>query len=382
MMPVAVSGDDEIIRNARNGKTNEALDALQQRYAGGFDKAVTTTFGSGRDYPQLERNLRLNASRFGTYKAYDLSRKLDGLSEEEARKVLKFYNGTQKTEYNTLVSRARSAKQFERFKEEADLYPNLEWLLTRSATPRETHLAFVGIILPITDPFWRENQPGNEYGCKCDWRTTDKPGTAAPSVYVPPAQGLEGNPTETGELVTRQHPYFDRNPQAPGWLDRKAVLQAPEEVSFISRATEHGSYLEHLLVEGTYEAAGNRAIAELLLSKGYKDIKLMPQIYVTEKRLRERYFGKTYASKHPSKNPDFKVGSSLMESKGTNRRNLSQQILKASKQADSVIIRLNEPMNEATVKQFIKGQWLLLDRSDMQEIIIYMNGNITVFKRP
>jgi len=382
MAPVALAGDKDIIQQVVDGNSNQALDTLQARYAGGFDKAVRASFGAGREYPDLERNLRINASRFGTYKAHDLTERLKGLSEEEAGKVLSMYNSWQKTEYDTLVARSRSAKQFERFREEADLYPNIEWLLTRSATPREDHLAYVGIILPIDDPFWRENQPGSEYRCKCDWRNTDKPSTAHPTQLVSPAQGLEGNPAETGELVTEEHPYFKRNPDAPRWLENKALLQVPDEVGFLNKETPHGTFREHLLCGKAQETTGNRVTAGLLLEKGYKDVKLMPQIYQSEQRLRERYFGEDYVKRFPKANPDFKIGNRLIESKSSSWRSLSVRIHEASRQADIILIRVNEPMTENYIKRFIKGQWEMADRANLREIILHINGDLLVFKRP
>ncbi|MDR1199937.1 MAG: hypothetical protein LBK94_13170, partial [Prevotellaceae bacterium] len=45
-------------------------------------------------------------------------------------------------------------------------------------------------------------------GCKCDWiETFDDAADKAPA-GPPPAQGLEGNPAQTGEIFTQTHPYF------------------------------------------------------------------------------------------------------------------------------------------------------------------------------
>jgi hypothetical protein len=106
------------------------------------------------------------------------------------------------------VARCRTAKQFDQFQAEKHLYPNLEWLATRSADTRELHLSFVGTVLPIDDPFWQENQPGNLYNCKCDWQTTDKEVSVTPAKSVKPSPGLEGNPASTGQIFTDRHPYI------------------------------------------------------------------------------------------------------------------------------------------------------------------------------
>ena len=161
---LAIKGDDQLINDLYHHGTGGVNDRLLNRYAGGFDKAVNNVFGGGRQYPELEQLLRINAGRFGTYKTYDLCRQLDaarqsGMSLDEFQKFAKTrigaYNGYQRTEYNTLVARSRTAKQWERFKDEKSLYPNIEWLQTASPNPRPEHLAFVGLILPQDDPFWR-----------------------------------------------------------------------------------------------------------------------------------------------------------------------------------------------------------------------------------
>lgn len=371
-----------------NGNRNAALDALQQRYAGGFDRAVTTSFGAGRSYPELERQLRLNASRFGTYKAYDLTQRLDalkrsGLSKEEldrrSKILMQSANGTQKTEYNTLVARSRTAKQFERFKEERDLYPNIEWLHTRSATPRELHLTYVGTILPQDDPFWQNNQPGNEWGCKCDWRTTDKPTNATPTSVVPPAPGLEGNPADTGELVTGNHPYYTRNSKAPWWLDDKAILQAPDEVVFTRKQTNNAnSYLEHLLISNA-EKAENRFFAGILADNGYKKVELLPQIEHVERRLRKRYYGdiQDYA-----KCPDARIGGTMIEFKKLEEfhlRNFNDAMLDADKKAKMAIVWVKTPANTETLKEAAEHQFTL--RKHLDRIYFYNNGELVKFRR-
>ncbi|MDR0661344.1 MAG: hypothetical protein LBG19_11275 [Prevotellaceae bacterium] len=390
VVPVALKGDKELIEEIFTDGTDGVNDKLLRRYAGGYEKAVNNVFGSGKQLPELERRLQLNAGRFGTYKAYDLGKRLDALRslpreeyQEKAKALLATYNGYQKTEYDTLTSRCRTAKQWERFKEEADLYPNIEWIRTRSATPREVHLAYVGIILPRNDPFWSENQPGNEWGCKCDWKTTDAPATASPAVSIKPAPGLEGNPGETGELVTERHPYYRRNTDAPKWVEDKAVLRCPDRVVYSERATTAGNaYKEHLLVVGTREVARNRLIAALLADNGYRDIALLPRINEVEKAQRIRYFGAKYTTKHPTANPDAVIDGINVEFKVTNFRNMSRQIKRAATQADIAVLKVEQSLTDNYIQRFVKGQWAHADRQNLSEIIIINNGRLHRFKRP
>ncbi len=201
---------------------------LFELYKNNYHKAIRSVFGPvlspvegqpeyGSKYFEHAAKFELNTARFAAYKSHyatqTLIKSFQAAPEKFAMnsgKILKQFARWQATEYNTTVARCRTAKQFEQFQAEAHLYPNLEWLATRSATPRELHMSFVGIVLPMDDPFWEENQPGNLYNCKCDWKTTDAPTTGSPTKVVKPAPGLEGNPAKTGQIFTDKHPYFKK----------------------------------------------------------------------------------------------------------------------------------------------------------------------------
>ncbi|MDR3350363.1 MAG: hypothetical protein LBN98_01780 [Prevotellaceae bacterium] len=385
--------DDRLIEELYNNGTGGVNDTLLSRYAGGFDKAVNNVFGAGRKYPELENQLRINAGRFGTYKTYDLCRQLEdarksGMTKDEFKKFAKSrigaYNAYQRTEYNTMIARSRTAKQWQRFGEEKFLYPNIEWLQTASANPRPEHLAFVGLILPQDDPFWQRNQPGNEYNCKCDWRTTDQPASIDPAPEdIPPAKGLEGNPAETGELITARHPYFARNNHAPQWVEDKALLQLPNDVAYKEKTTPSGkTYREHLLVDKANEAAGNREIAALLLDNGYKDVRLLPQINFNEKALRIRYFGNNYTNTHSNANPDAIVDGVIVEFKHSNRVNLSINIGKAARKSNIAIIKTTEFISDTHIRDVVARQWSIENRKNLTEIIVINNAVIQLFKRP
>ena len=127
-----------------------------------------------------------------------------------AKAVLNTFNRYQAAEYNTATARARTAKQWTDFNADPianELYPNLRWLPSRSANPREEHIPFYNLVLPKNDPFWLQNQPGNLWNCKCDWEETDEPATSSRPQTIC-AKGLEGNPAETGEVFTDECTYF------------------------------------------------------------------------------------------------------------------------------------------------------------------------------
>ena len=114
------------------------------------------------------------------------------------------------TEYSTAIRRAHDEADWQRFADDADLYPNLEWVPSTSATPGADHKAFWGTVLPVDDAFWTEHRPGDRWNCKCSLRQTDKAPTAAPRVSgakYAPQPGLRAKPG-SGEVFSDDHVYY------------------------------------------------------------------------------------------------------------------------------------------------------------------------------
>lgn len=187
--------------------------SLYESYSENLRKAVDQVFkkdnGNG-----LSDQLRANVSKFAAYKAYnatiDIQREM-GNDWDDAKMVLRTYNRYQTTEYNTTVSRCRTAKQFEQFNDPDNrrLFPNLRWLPSRSADPRESHKLFWDRVWSKDDSFWLENTPGSLWNCKCDWEETDDPVTDGNPSGDASKTGLKGNPSKTGNVFSDDHPYFD-----------------------------------------------------------------------------------------------------------------------------------------------------------------------------
>lgn len=121
-----------------------------------------------------------------------------------------------RTEYDTAVIRAHQAANWQKFEEEKDVLPNLEWIPSTSPNPSEDHMVFWGTILPVDDGFWDAHRPGDRWNCKCDLRSTDKAATHAPdadiiSKHDEPAKGLDNNPGKDGKIFNQSHPYFPKS---------------------------------------------------------------------------------------------------------------------------------------------------------------------------
>lgn len=282
---------------------------LYELYKNNYHKAVRSVFGQpeyGSRYFEHAAKFELNTARFAAYKSHyatqTLIKSFEAAPEKFAMnsgKILKQFARWQATEYNTTVARCRTAKQFEQFQSEAHLYPNLEWLATRSATPRELHLSFVGIVLPMDDPFWNENQPGNLYNCKCDWKTTDAPVTGSPTKVVKPHPGLEGNPAKTGDVFTDNHTYFKKtNPGTDTLSDIVYFdLKANFPISVIADKTEIADNIAtaRILIDNFPEM--KIAIRENIIYDGIKNPEFWINGMLADAKRIEGYKGITWGFK-------------------------------------------------------------------------------------
>ena len=206
----------KVLDDLKNGVVPDIYPDLYEAYSQNFRKAVSGVFG---DNPSdLSMQFDANVSRFAAYKAYHATRELSDIEADEidtrGRAILNKYNRWQAAEYNTAVARARTARQWEDFAADMVLYPNLRWLPSRSATPREQHMVFWNRVWAKTDQFWKENTPGSLWNCKCDWEETDEPVTDGNPVTKVTAKGLEGNPGITGEIFTDDCPYIKNSGQS------------------------------------------------------------------------------------------------------------------------------------------------------------------------
>lgn len=113
-----------------------------------------------------------------------------------------------RAEWNTAKRATRTAKRWARALDDADLFPNIEYLESTAKEPRDKHKAYYGMILPIDDPEWGSILPPSDWGCQCGWRTTDKPVTGKPKNAPKPEPGLDNNPGADGALFSQSHPHF------------------------------------------------------------------------------------------------------------------------------------------------------------------------------
>lgn len=334
-----------IVDKIWNNDKSEIPTELFNTYNNNLHKAIGTNV---TNVPNNTLLLRNNVSRLAAAKTnYTLQQLQDakaaakGNKDEyikQAKLILARANTTQAAEYNTAVHRARVVKQWEQFQGERHLYPNLEWLHTRSATPREIHLAYVGRIWPMNDPFWNSNHPGCTWNCKCSWKSTDANPTDNGSLSIVQASaGLEGNPFYTQQIFTDKHPYFSRvKPHVPSL----GPLHNPDEIAYLNKIENGIKCQVHFNAQKEFEEV-NKPFLPALHKAGFSNPKFLPIIERHETELRKRYFGKYWESK---KCADVHADGLFVELKyaensgNKTRRNIINHIGDAAKKADAMVL--------------------------------------------
>lgn len=234
---------EKALRNIQGGK----LDARTQIDPGLFSEvsrimvgAVETGYQSPSGDGGFVEQLRTNADVFAAFKAHRMGRDMAAQLLDEDGNVKTFrqfkqdtegivnhhVNAWLRTEYDTAVRRAHRAAEMRQFIDEADVFPNIEWLPSTAVNPRESHMPFYHHIWPVDDPFWEDHKPGDEWGCQCGWRSTDEPVTDNTGLggddIAPPSRGLGGNPAKTGQVFSDDHPYFPKDCAHCGFYNASA----------------------------------------------------------------------------------------------------------------------------------------------------------------
>jgi len=305
--------------------------------------------------------LKNNATMFAAAKTAKLMQNLiairRGTTDKDAfmqlaRRTINTFNRYSAAEYNTMVHRTRIVKQWEQFEAET-MYPNIEWLPSRAATPDEVHRGYWNHVWAKTDPFWLNNFPGCRWGCKCSWRTTDAPPTGKGQLKpVPPSPGLEGNPYFTNEMISRNHPYYYGIPKH---IPKLGVLHNPDEVVYLDYITDDNkSFQVHFLARDEFDRANSKFVP-YLFNAGFKDIRFLPAIEHKKNPTIKRYFG-NYAG-HGCADVLADGNYVGLKEVGAGKkllRNMKDNALEGLLKADILFIRIKGKITAQETKDFFK----------------------------
>jgi SPP1 gp7 family putative phage head morphogenesis protein len=113
-------------------------------------------------------------------------------------------------EYQTAVASARGAATWQRF--EAKGVEMLTYRTQGDGRVRDEHAVLNGITKPLKDDFWLSYYPPNGWRCRCFVREADEGAETTDTskiAYPELKEGFKNNPGITGQVFTKDLPYFD-----------------------------------------------------------------------------------------------------------------------------------------------------------------------------
>lgn len=337
-------------------------DPLKEAIQEGLGQTITSIEYGTPDYDML-KNLNTNVSVFSMFKSEALVKNASNLLTDQdgnLRSRLDFYKEALKldatyrkryadVEYDTAVRQSRMASIWQKAQDTKNIYPNFEYVRSRSAKPRADHEALVGTVLPIDDPWWDGHMPQLGYGCKCSVKVTDADVTDIPRKAVKPDKGFDFNPGKTGQCFDIKNSEYIKSVPPK---DQPALIKAAEKIAnnellknagytTLPGSKKAGNIEVHPLSYGNADFKQNLSFAREL-SKQKHDVRILPDL--RDKELRKQLLPDKGIK--GMRNPDYiidgKMVTDLKEVKGSSKNSISHAISTAKAQCDNVILEFGE----------------------------------------
>lgn len=129
-----------------------------------FRDSISTAIEKGQGFETWQTGIRQELAALGWLGPRMVA---DPTGVDPARLVDFSSSRRLKVIFHANMASARAAGQWERAQRTKAALPFFVYQRTTSADPRPEHLAFVGIILPVDDPFWDTHFPPNGWLCHC-----------------------------------------------------------------------------------------------------------------------------------------------------------------------------------------------------------------------
>lgn len=266
-MPYTLANKQQYEDILSNLEPDKISSSLAQGYSDNLIKGVASVLKNDDD---LTYQIKANTTRFAYYKAYKVSSLLNEVQQQYKGKdkeikdlsyaILNTFNRYQASEYNTTISRCRTAKQWQQFTSDPinnQLFPNIRWIPSRSANPREAHKPFYNKVWAKNDPFWLDNQPGTLWNCKCDWEQTSLPVTNGNPTNNISQPGLRGNPAITGKIFSDDAAYFKVSKTKQRNIDKQANIIMSTIIRSQCKHLYNNKVNVHLFDDGSVDVGFN-----------------------------------------------------------------------------------------------------------------------------
>lgn len=167
----------------------------------GFRDSIAEAIRTGKGFESWKEDIQAELTKQGWWGPRMVA---DPTGEQPDRMVDFSRTRRLKNIFWSNANSARAAGQWERAQRSKRALPYILYLRTTSTDPRQEHLAWVGIILPVDHPFWKTHWPPNGWGCKCQVR----------QISAREAASLLGRESQEGGIIYRDNPP-DLGPDVP-----------------------------------------------------------------------------------------------------------------------------------------------------------------------
>lgn len=194
-------------------KAEDLNNDLVLKYYNALNKSAQRGWGKGYYTNDLTRHFRENLLKTSGAKSYNLIRHLEDLKHQStdkesyinsSKKLINLHNETyQNVENKFTANSVSSARDFEQYMQDTDIYPNLKNRTMQDDSVRDSHAINDGVIKPANE--WKQIPPYDP-GCRCWLEQTDE---------EPTSRGLRNidakwanNPAISKQIFTDKNNYF------------------------------------------------------------------------------------------------------------------------------------------------------------------------------
>ena len=360
------------VEGLEDGKLSHSLFSHTNKH---LQKSVESVFSAKYedDNYDLVNNLKKNSAYFSAFKSAYYTNLLKERDKKEHDSIIANYERHLTTEGNLATRSARSAKQWQEYERTRDIYPNLEYLSSRSADKREEHKELYGVIKPINDDFWKTHYPPNGWGCKCrTGKSDDEVTEPSPTVNIP--NGLAGNVALDKAIFTNSHPFI----KGVGVNGKKVIKKEFEQ---LKAKIEYNT-------EADYEAKNNSSIYvhsfadKNDLSQNFEVAKtLVNQVPDLEIKIRPHINGDTGIGKNKQSNPEYLINGAYGDLKEVTTKNINNRFKSAKNQGCKVVVFKIEQLSIDRAVKLIDGQIKTREENPFKRIFILKDNEVFEHKK-
>ena len=110
-------------------------------------------------------------------------------------------------EYNTAIAQGTKARQWQKWMDNIDIFPNLRYRTVGDSHVRPAHARLDGVVVQKGSAYCDQIIPVKDFGCRCDMEETDEGATENPPAFDHDGP-FEGNVGKNGIVISKRHPYY------------------------------------------------------------------------------------------------------------------------------------------------------------------------------